>query len=125
MSVEIVEKDGARYALLPYEEYRQLLEDLEDARDVALAEAFQARVQRGEEELIPADIAHRLIDGEHPVKVWREYRRLTQRALAEEVGISGNYLSQIERGHRGGRVDVLQALAKALGVELADLVVES
>lgn len=122
MSVEIIQRDGERYAVMPYEEYRELLETLEEARDVALIDEFYERLGRGDEELIPADVVHRMIDGENPVRVWREHRGLTQQALADKAGISKNYLSQIESGKRDGRVRVLQALAQVLNVDLDDLV---
>ena len=59
--------------------------------------------------------------GDSPLKVFREYRGLTQAALAELAGISRLYLSQIETGRRGGSVKTLRALAKALDVELDDV----
>ena len=46
---------------------------------------------------------------------------MTQRQLAEKVGISPLYLSQIERGVRTGSVTTLAAIANALSVELDDL----
>lgn len=122
MSVEIIQRDGERYAVIPYDEYRELLENLEDARDVALIDAFYERLEQGQEELVPVRVVDRLLAGENPVRVWREHRGLTQHTLADKVGISKNYLSQIETGERDGRVRVLQAVAAALGVQLDDLV---
>ena len=73
---------------------------------------------------MPLVAARRLIEGEHPLKVWREHRGLTQKALAAEAGTSALYLSQIERGRRSGSTKLLRRLADALGVEIDDLVVE-
>jgi transcriptional regulator with XRE-family HTH domain len=56
------------------------------------------------------------------VLVWREHRGMTQQKLAEAAGISKAYLSQIEAEVRGGSVAVLSKLAKALSVDLDDLV---
>ncbi|MDN5849719.1 MAG: helix-turn-helix transcriptional regulator, partial [Nitrococcus sp.] len=95
---------------------------LEDTRDVALVDEFYERLGRGEAELVPSEVVDRLLAGETPVRVWRQFRGLTQQALADGAGISKNYLSQIETGQRDGRVRVLQALAKELGVDLDDLV---
>ena len=53
---------------------------------------------------------------ENPIKVWREYRELTQQQLAEIAGISKPYLSQIETGKRIGTAEILSAIAKALDV---------
>jgi len=57
-----------------------------------------------------------LADGENPVKVWREYHKLTQQQLAETARISGPYLSQIETGKRKASTKVLVAMADVLQV---------
>jgi transcriptional regulator with XRE-family HTH domain len=62
------------------------------------------------------------MEGEHPVKVWREYRHITQEELAKAVGISIPYLSQLETNKRKGSVLVLNALAKALHITPDDVV---
>ncbi len=79
----------------------------------------------GEDEAIPAEIAGRLIAGdEHPLKVWREYRELTQEALGNVAGIGKSYISQVETGSKAGSAKVLKALAEALYVNIDDLMVE-
>jgi DNA-binding XRE family transcriptional regulator len=70
---------------------------------------------------IPAAVANALLDGQQPVKVWREQRALTQEAVATKAGISKAYLCQIETRKRLGALKTLQALADALGVKLDDL----
>jgi DNA-binding XRE family transcriptional regulator len=94
-------------------------EMLEDIRDYDMA---KASIENNEDELIPSEIAFAILDGENPVKVWREYRELTQQQLADLVGISKPYLSQIETGKRAGTTDVLSALAKALNVSIEHLI---
>lgn len=42
-----------------------------------------------------------------PIRVWRERRRLTVSALADQAGISQAYLSQIESGKREDKASVL------------------
>jgi DNA-binding XRE family transcriptional regulator len=91
----------------------------QDERDY---DAIKAALVRGEEELIPSEVVYALLDGANPVKVWRNYREMEQQEVAEKAGISVPYLSQLERGKQKGSVDVLNALAKALGVSLDDLV---
>ena len=56
---------------------------------------------------IPAAVANALLDGEQPVKAWREQRGLTQDALAAKAGISKPYLSQIETRKRVGALNTL------------------
>ena len=89
--------------------------------DADNARAALARLRSGVEELIPQEILDRLVAGEKPIKVWREFRGLTQARLAELAGIKKAYLSQIESGQRKGTVATLRALARALKLDLDDL----
>ncbi len=73
------------------------------------------------EELIPSSVTYAILDGENPIRVWRNHRGLTQQQLADQAGISKPYLSQLESGKRTGSADVLAALAKALNVTIDDL----
>ncbi len=109
------------FAVIPYDEYRALMERLEWLEDLRDNKAFEEKLVRGEEE-VPAEVVERLVEGESPVKVWREHRGLTQEDLEEQVGLSGSYLSQIESGKREGTVRVYAALASTLSVAVDDLV---
>lgn len=122
--VQIIKKDGKpEYAVVPFKDYQRLLELAEDAEDIAAADAARAELGRGEDELIPSEIARRLIDGrEHPLKVWREYRGLTQEALAEQVESTKSHISQIEAGKKSGSVALIKRLAASLNVNMDDLV---
>jgi DNA-binding XRE family transcriptional regulator len=122
MSIQVIEKDGKpEWAVIPYAEYERLVEEAEMLHDVrAYDEAIQA-VAAGEE-LIPSEVTYALLDGSNPVRVWREYRGLTQQQLAEAAGISVPYLSQIEAGKRRGSAEVLAAIARKLALSLDDLV---
>ena len=94
--------------------------DLEEMlEDAAAAAAFCAT--RGQE-AFPAGVVSRLVAGENPVRVWREYRGLSLRTLAEQTGLNFTYLSQIERGARTGAVKTMRKLSEVLGLELNDLV---
>ncbi len=91
------------------------LADLEDSKDFRKAIA-------SDEESVPIEYVSRIIAGEHPVKVWREYRGLTQQQLAELVSIAVPYLSQIETGKRTPSLKTTSKLAKALGVDIDDII---
>lgn len=95
------------------------IEALEAERD-ALALRL-AVIQDAGVEQAPAEIVRRLAAGESPVRVWREYRRLTARALAAQAGISPSMLSEIETGEKDGSVRTLAALARLLRVDVDDL----
>ena len=121
--VQIIERDGKpEWAVLPYDLYLQLAEEAEMLEDIRDYDAIKAAIVRGEEELIPGEVVDALLDGENPVKVWREYRGFTQQQLAEAAGISTPYLSQIETNKRAGTTEVLAAIAKALKLTLDDIV---
>jgi DNA-binding XRE family transcriptional regulator len=102
-------------------DYEALLEAVEDARDVATARRVLADVAAGRDEFIPMELVDSLLAGESPVRVWREYRAMTGRALAEAAGIPPSYLSQIEAGRKPGSFRAMAAIAKALRISMEDL----
>jgi transcriptional regulator with XRE-family HTH domain len=63
------------------------------------------------------------MEGESPVRVWREFRGLSLRALAAKSGVSPGYLSEIELGKKPGSVEAYKALAEALDTSVDWLVV--
>jgi DNA-binding XRE family transcriptional regulator len=94
------------------------LEASEDNADAAAVAEFHEAYQAGREFLVPAEILRRELAGESPIKLWRDYRWLTQQELADQAGISKPYLSQIESGKRQGTVETLAAIARSLDVPL-------
>lgn len=123
MSMQIIERNGKpEWAVLPYEEYLQLVEQAEMLQDIHDYDSVKAALEKGEEELLPSQVVYAFLEGDHPIRVWREYRGLSQRELAEKTGISVPYLSQLEKGKRKGSLDVLAAIAHALNVGLEDVI---
>jgi DNA-binding XRE family transcriptional regulator len=112
---------GERLVVIPEAKFNAMREALDDMADLAAIESFRRRLTAGEEELVPAAVADRIIDGENKVRVWREYRCLTAKDLADKAGISTAYLSQIETGSRDGSFDTIKRIAAALAVSLDDL----
>ncbi|HSK38964.1 MAG TPA: helix-turn-helix transcriptional regulator, partial [Arenibaculum sp.] len=90
---------------------------LEDLEDILAAERARGGTP------LPLDQAKRIMDGENPVRVWREYRGLSLRGLAAKAGIGPSYLSEIERAEKPGSVDACKALADALDTSVDWLVV--
>lgn len=124
MSVQIIERNGKpEWAVIPYKAYLQLVEQVEALQDLRDYDSAKEALNRGEEELIPEEVVYALLDGKNPIKVWREYRGLSQSQLAKAAGISIAYLSQLETGRRKGSTKVLSALAKILELSLDDVVV--
>lgn len=106
---------------IPREEYQRLVALAEDAEDLAAVARFDAAMARGEEELIPAAFADRILDGESPLRVYRDFRGLTQVALAERSGVNRVQIADIEAGRKSGSIATLRKLADALEVTLDDL----
>lgn len=118
----IVTPSGDKMAVVPLEEYERLVEALEDAADIRAYDDIKRKLERGEEELIPAEYANRILDGENKVRVFREYRGISAKELAKSAGIAPAYLSQIENGTRAGTVETFRKLAAALKLSIDDLV---
>jgi transcriptional regulator with XRE-family HTH domain len=108
------------------DDWKRLQDQLEDAQDRAVVAGRRARERRigkdaARRDYLTADQAIRLLDGENPVKVWREKRGLSQRALAAEAGIGSSYLAEIERNRKPGSGNAYRKLAGVLGVPAEEL----
>ena len=114
--------NGEDMIVLSKSDYEALLERAELAEDTAAVDAYRRKVETGEEEAIPEEFADRLIDGENPIRVYRELRGLSARELAEKTGISAAFLSEIENGKKEGGVATLKKIAQVLRVTIDDLV---
>lgn len=114
--------NGERLVVMPEEEYERLLDAADEAAAVAAVDRFEQKLAAGEEEFIPAEYVYRMLDGENRVAVWREFRGLTAKALAEAAGITQAYLSQIETGKRDGTIGTMKKIADALKLTIDDLV---
>ncbi len=122
MNIQIIKKDGKpEWAVIPYVVYKRLEEDAEMLQDIRDYDEAKRAIDAGEE-LVPSEVTYAILDGKNPIRVWREYRSLTQRQLAEAAGISIPYLSQIESGKRKGTTEILNAIARALSLTLDDIV---
>jgi len=104
--------------ILPIADYEVLIEIAEMAEDVA---AFDASISANEERF-PSALVDRLLEGVNPVRVFREHRKMTQRQLADAADLHQTTISQIETGERSGSVEVFLRLAKALGLDIEDLI---
>jgi len=107
---------------IPREEYDRLQAAAEHLAELQTFDSAKAALAAGEDELIPADYANRLLNGEIPLRVYRELRGMTQAALAEKAGVSRVTVAEIETGRKHGSISTLRSLADALSVSLDDLV---
>ena len=116
--------NGEEMIVLSRKDYEVLIERAELAEDIAAVDDYNRKLATGEEEAIPATFADRLIDGENPIRVYRELRGMSARELAERSDISAAFLSEIENGKKEGGIATLKRIATALDVALDDLVSE-
>ena len=120
-NVQIIEKDGQpEYAVLPFEDYRRLIDLLDDNADCAAIDRALREDEAGD--TIPGEIVNTILDGATPLRAWRQHREFTLEMLADRIGVSKEYLSQIENGQKSGTVDLYRQLSTVLDVELDDLV---
>lgn len=114
----ITTPNGETLVILPLADYEALL----DQADIARALKVVANIAAGRDELVPAAIVDRILDGENKVRVWRSHRGLSARELAEAAGLSAPYISEIESGKKEGSIAGMKKIAAALRVDLDDLV---
>ena len=99
-------------------EYEALLSAREELEDIAAVEKHMANPQEG----MPSIFVKRLIDGENPLAIFREWRGYNQSSLAKASGVNRTQIADIEAGRSKPSIDTLKKLADTLDVEMGDLV---
>ena len=112
------EKGKPESVILSKKNYEKLLRYKDDLEDIQALKDYETSGEEG----FPAEVVKRLIDGESPIRVYREYRGLTQVKLSEMVGVKQSYITQLESGKKKGTIKVLKRIATALNLDLDDLV---
>lgn len=120
MTAQIIEIAGQKMAMLPVADYERLLDMAEDRADADAAERAEERRKAGEEYL-PAELVDSIMAGEHPLRVWRKFRGLTQAALGEKASLKNVTISRIESGEQDTSAKSWRALAEALSVDVDDI----
>ncbi len=108
------------FAVIPWADY--LHRAPLDAEAQLSDEDLYDRAKAAKEESFPAAVVDRLLAGKNPLQVYRKHRGMTQRDLAKAAGLNTVYLSQIETGKRTGSTRTLAAIARALSVDIDDLI---
>jgi DNA-binding XRE family transcriptional regulator len=112
VTVKILESKGKpAFAVLPYDEYVAL-------RDAVTLARFAKRYASGKEETVPAEVVDRLLAGESPLRVWREFRGMTAAQVAAAAQITPAHVSKIESGKGEPSVALLKRLARVLRVDM-------
>ena len=103
MKYDLLHIQGKPYVLVPLHDYREISSN-------------------GTSSNLPGGILDQLsAQQEHPIKIIRKFREMTQADLAEASGISRPYLTEIETGKKDGSIRALKTLAEALGVTIGDI----
>ena len=113
----ITSPSGEELVVLPRREY-------EDLVDTAIARRAEAALASGREELLSGEETAALIAAPAPLAFWRKKRGRTQTQLATAIGVSQNFLSDLERGKARGDVTLYAKLARYLDLSIEDLVPE-
>ena len=116
-------EDSVTISRNDWKNLQEELETLQDCAAVAERRAYERLLgkENVRRDYLSGSEAMRLLDGESPVKVWREKRALSQRALAADANISSGYLAEIETNRKPGSDDVYRKLGGALRVSPEDL----
>lgn len=116
MNADIITLQGKRLAVLPLDLWESIIEKLEDFDDIMAAREIEASP---EAEYFPIELMDKIkLEGKNPVKVFREYRKMTQEQLAEKAGISVHMVRKIENGESEGSISTIKAIAKALNEDV-------
>jgi DNA-binding XRE family transcriptional regulator len=111
--------DQPEFVVLPIKEYDRLISAVEDFQDIQEVRNFLERPG----ETFPMEVVLALSEGKNPIKVYREYRGISQSTLASKANVSKQYISQLENGDRAGTTKILKKLAKILRVDLDDITI--
>ena len=116
MRVETLTRKGREFALVPIKDFQKLMADAEMLADVQAYDAAKARLARGDDELIPLELTKRRLTGQSPLRIWREFRGLTQEALARKSRVSRALIAAIETKRKTGSLRTWKKLGTTLNV---------
>lgn len=113
---QIITKNSLpEFVVLSYKEYELLLDRLEDQEDIEEIQEFR----KNNNETIPFELLKLIANKKkNAVAIFRDFRKISQAALAAKIGASRQYLCQIESGQRKGSGKVLKKIADVLAVDV-------
>ncbi len=101
-------------------DYDILLEAAEELADIKSVRAYLEDRSEG----LPSEYVKRMIDGDSPLKLWRQFRGLSQTQLAQSSGVNRVQISNIENQEKTGSVRTLSRLARTLDICVDDLILD-
>ena len=103
---------------IPKVEYERLMQAAEDLEDLEAVKNYLAAPKEG----LPLAFMERMIDGESPLSVYRDWRGFNQSSLSKASDVNRVQIADIEAGRSKGSVATLKKLAETLNVSIDDLV---
>jgi prevent-host-death family protein len=101
---QIIAKNGVPlFVVVPYDEYIAVVQ----------------RAQKKEKKVyFPHEVVEKTaVEGKSVVRAWREYKRLSQKAVAAKMGITQAAYSQLEKSQDKMRASTIKKIAMALDVD--------
>jgi len=121
VNVQLIEKDGSpMFAVIPYCDYKAMISEIEDSREIDEVNKMSAAIDAGEE-TYPMEFVEKLIEAKSKLHEWRKYRGITQVQLAEMANLSQGAVASIESGKRNPNMNTGRRLADALKCDIDDL----
>ncbi len=100
--------------------YLDLVDQAEQLEDLQDYYRIKQAIANGEE-VVPSHVTFAILDGQHPLTVWREYRQLSLTDLAALSRVVEQTIQQIETRQIPATPDLLKPLAQALNLTVDDL----
>ena len=110
--------NGDELVVLPRNEYDDLIrlaaEADEDANDIAAYDA--AKADKSGSEPLPFEVSQFILKGASLLKALRQWRDVGQVKLANDIGTSQGFISDLENGRRQMTSEIAGRIARALKV---------
>ncbi len=104
----IIQNGKPAFAVIPWDEYQKLI---------------NTQVTSDESDVwFPNEVVKANVRGDSLIKAWREYFKLTQAELAAKAGMKQSSLARLEKSTTNPRKSTLTKLAKAMGIEIEQLI---
>jgi len=104
----IIQNGKPAFAVIPWNEYKELLDN---------------QIEADESDVwFPNEVLKANVRGDSLIKAWREYFKLTQLELSAKAGMKQSALARIENNNANPRKATLTKLAKALEIDLEQLI---
>lgn len=104
--VQIIKQDGkAAFAVLTYDEYLNLIGEANSSNE------------KDDDVYIPHDVAEQVLLNEMSLMAaWRKHLKMSQKELAQKVGVIQSTISQMEKLGAKPQRRTIEKVAKAMGI---------